>query len=639
MKINLSKYNIIFIIISIFMSSINAQSEEILDLIILFDHKKDSLEQLADGAILRNMNTALEDQIPVIASIHLFEFYNDFNGIAKYEDRKKYLDRSNIYSSPNNAFIIILPADKEYKGFNYDNLIKHNKTPNYDYWKAPRDTNIEDEDKDIDIEDIDLILSNDEINKNIYAVGHGFYSSNIISNKSNPINDQSFLGMKIPTYKRLLNILNNKNCSFLYLTTCYGGGYNLYNAHREIEKENRPIFCKESLKFPIAISTTTDDLSFSNISDHSPELTSIDMPDFFNKLNELISYRKDNNIKHWIVTDKLKDILSIIADNNIYNVPSIWFPNTDEDSNSCKFFQSVDIGDLSQSITFNSIIDTQLKGDNKIDINLKQTILIYPPVIPIELNIIGDYIPAFISMIPGQAKHFIKSINFKDDGYYGDYPNNLYNALDQFNFYDESIRPIDYYDESTDLSSENHHGIGIAPKTFFIKKLSLPYNQVFSDIMIKIKYQEVDGILSSKSEAIFKAESKFYGPGDIIKKEINPSYIPKESYAPGYYKMQLLDEESFNKLPENERNRYLNKEKYNQSEGIYAYNYFVEFRDHTTTYSLIKRIDKDQANKEINNELLKKSKIHDSKAAKASLISPQQSEKILIETVNKEFGL
>ncbi len=653
MKFNLFKHIILCIFISGFINNLYSNPEP-LNLIMLFseggiktNEYTDPKDHAKPGALLIRLFTAIEDNIPVIASKPIIMFlcalageYGDISehksetselaqdeniSIRRDHYREKimtYLKVIDIYLSKNNDFVFISPKDEIISGINYENLTKVNFNNLQDLAKKFND----DDRSKINTSDLDDILSDDkEINKNIYAIGHGSFIKDLapaikedkiqtdinLERKKKrrrkhtnlaAIKPSIFLQMDFSEYKKMLSILNKKGCSFLLLSTCYGGGWNIYNAHKQeniknSEEFNKKLFLNDNIQFPIVMFSVSDSISY------GIKYRVNHLRNFFHQLNEFLENRKRDGVKDWVLTDSLKAILNQINLESVINTPLIWFPGNDQ------FFRVVGTSDKTETITFNSLINAELKRiydpthPDYIDIDgNKQVVLIYPQVIPFDLKINSRIvIPKFVSMIPGPSRHFIKSISFSDDNKFI-----FDDVLEAFGFYSTGYRSPFLKGQLTD----NIHGIGIAPRLFFIKELKTSKVN-YKNIMIKIKYRYF-------KNRIFVPETKVIYAAEVFKSR----FI--------YFKKILLDDASFNKLPEENKAKYIERNPrhyYRQYKAVQPINYM---------HKLTKVISKEEMDKEIEDTL---EEIVPNKDAHSQIVDPYQSDKKFKEAVRKAIKL
>ncbi len=94
--------------------------------------------------------------------------------------------------------------------------------------------------------------------KYIFMTGHGMYDGLMTGEDHKP----HIAGFMVQHYKKLLNTLNQANCAFLYILTCYGGGTNLLTFHAPTTSRDRgELFDLKTINFPIGLSVTNDEPS------------------------------------------------------------------------------------------------------------------------------------------------------------------------------------------------------------------------------------------------------------------------------------------------------------------------------------------------------------------------------------------
>ena len=219
------------------------------------------------------------------------------------------------------------------------------------------------------------------IRKRFYATGHG--TSQAVTA------DAYIAGMNRNQYRALLELLNNLHTDFLAVSSCFAGGVNLEEMHKDLVTINQQLFSITSLNYILAINATTD----------AETETGEDIETFFENLDK---YFKTQKLIY------LKQALDALRSSR-ENVASIRFPG----SNS--LFRPFSFDKYTQILTVAELKKYALQAKQKekpiSPLMVGETILLYPALIEIPIKLVGGVLPSrFISMINGNAIHIFQEI-------------------------------------------------------------------------------------------------------------------------------------------------------------------------------------------------------------------------------------
>jgi len=339
-----------------------------------------------------------------------------------------------------------------------------------------------------------IFLPNSSIKKRVYLNGHGS-QSNIAE-----LNPKQFL--------EFIKLMVNIGCEFLYVLSCYVGGLNKLIINKIPE-----------VPFIIAVGSLTDTAAIS--------YREINVKKFFRELNKVLTKKIKGNIKKFLGTTPrkkwwtvFKDAFSHIAGPILENQPSIKYPGI-------PVFRTVPIKDIEvEVITYPKLLRWELekkvkppkekkpKKPSKIEwkkpiekeiIVEKKNILIYPSIINVNLVFTG--LPKkIISMIPGKAHHYIKSITLKP--YEEKKETNFIDLLESFEYKEYAPQKLFFIGDAT---CENHKEMKSGNMfPFSIEKGNTPE---FKNIAIYIPFE--DSIELPKY--IFQYKNDYYLGSGFIK--------------------------------------------------------------------------------------------------------------------------
>ncbi len=246
----------------------------------------------------------------------------------------------------------------------------------------------------INIETLNKMIVNPSIAKRIYLTGHASYYPEWRSP------EKSYAQLTAPQYISFLRHLDKTGGQFLYISTCWAGGLNLFKMHHEQIKESaKNIFSKVYVTYPIVVGALTE----------APTKVSFEakFKQFFGELDDFFNRRK--KILHW-VRKPFEKIVKAFAEKSLWNIPSIRFPGINQ------FFQAIQVDAQVQLITYPILLAHELAFKaNKLPtqafiIKDKKAILLYPSMVRVPIKIEGT-VPYMISMIPGKAHHYIQELD------------------------------------------------------------------------------------------------------------------------------------------------------------------------------------------------------------------------------------
>ncbi|MFC1842524.1 hypothetical protein ACFLYU_02605 [Candidatus Dependentiae bacterium] len=318
----------------------------------------------------------------------------------------------------------------------------------------------------INIKELNQIFSLSDnakkIEKRVFLMGHGLPAKEVklrITPLKKTIPQQfSLIGqLKKDQYVAFLKNLKKINCTFLYILSCYAGGWNqLVMQKEQIQKEQKKIYKKVLVPFPII----TGNLSDSSAIEHK----SINFETFFYKLNTFFTqelkkyFTKNWKLKRpWEQLKILAPILIQIGGTSTRNIPTVKLPGQN-------IVLAIPLNNWTVVITQKKLLSYQIveKPAFVID-SMVENVLLYPAIINFTLKIntakkkiikplnqkhkFFEFYPATISMIPGYAHHYIKKI---------------------------IIHANHIYDVGSFFSQFSHKG-GFFEKLFFIKTLVINF--------------------------------------------------------------------------------------------------------------------------------------------------------------------
>jgi len=285
---------------------------------------------------------------------------------------------------------------------------------------------------EIDIEILNELFSDSpnakKIKKRIYVGGHGSFAQELRKPARvafTPSKDVAFAGLSYQQYSQFLERLKKVTCDFLYIKSCYIGGWNQLTIQTKQDEIHENIFKKIDLPFPIVFGSLTDSTS--------SLYKKANWKNYFRELHTFLSKPITNESnrtwllqKAWLNKKPLALILKHIAGDLIQNQPSIKIPGI-------PVSQAIPLGNTVEMLTYPFLLlhefQTHMKGlpnDFFIFPGIRH-ILLYPIItmLPIHIMLSQEqltyaqyypFYPRFISMVPGKAHHFIKKITIPAKG-------------------------------------------------------------------------------------------------------------------------------------------------------------------------------------------------------------------------------
>lgn len=370
------------------------------------------------GAVSLTLMEALIGRQNVLASSSLI------SGISYFEESGGTNLLESIKSDP--AWRIFISVDRAYFLFLYNNESHVNKTFKLsklgfnslhfsnEIEHSNLDSTIEDirqrsHEKIIDIESLKNVFSSHVvIPKFIYLIGHGDYYNALIAQ------------MTIEQYNELLEYFSRTGCMFLYVSTCYGGGINLVDANKnlithldEYDQKN-----KFDITFPLIFEGITDSEVYKRSDD-------LDFEQFFSLIQDFF-LKKAQEQSSTLIFSCIAQAVSGASSGLLSNIPQVRLPFTRG------YFRPIDADKIATLITYPILLQHELlnkkslqqkklieeSGDKSINLSPpfiikkeSKAVFLYPSVLTLPLQLSPDHdLPALISMIPGNAQHYLKEL-------------------------------------------------------------------------------------------------------------------------------------------------------------------------------------------------------------------------------------
>lgn len=346
---------------------------------------------------------------------------------------------------------------------------------------------------------------------NIYLGGHGLHAESIDSKKQLEQTSGHVAGLTNSQFANFLKFIIQKiNTTFLEISTCYAGGYNLsliaqygnmLQEKNKTDKEEAKIIQESNAKNIFVSSAIADSPTFGSAVglEQLYEFTQtgqlLPFKQYFNALHQLKNVQPNN------LDEKLKEILSLIMDwqargnedlHGISGVPSVWYPGLKQP-------KAIEVGDKVLVVT------NKQKGQDIVD---KKALLIYPKMIDFPLNIIvgADWnakSPAIIPMSPENTITTFAAISIKVKG--------VKKKENEIN--EKAAQDPQYLEFDRFLVESIFQLKSVFKKRYFIKKL-LVKNYDNSGILDSNKNQnlELEDVAIKKSVATSKILYKIASP-------------------------------------------------------------------------------------------------------------------------------
>ncbi|MFC1842238.1 hypothetical protein ACFLYU_01115 [Candidatus Dependentiae bacterium] len=222
--------------------------------------------------------------------------------LSELNNKNKWL----IYKTLDGEYVVLIPIKKYGKvkrlaeiGIN-DSKVTSIKAIDKEFYEDTEKQQIKNIVIEKDIEKmrseslLNIFSNNPKIVKRVYLSGHGFFSKEIQATlpeiKMLQPKEESFASiatMSPHQYIKFLERLKNIGCSFLFVNSCFSGGWNALASQTAGFYEQKNIFKKfehisKTIPFIIVVSSLPDEVGASAVTEHK-----IKISDFFRKLNML----------------------------------------------------------------------------------------------------------------------------------------------------------------------------------------------------------------------------------------------------------------------------------------------------------------------------------------------------------------
>jgi hypothetical protein len=216
-------------------------------------------------------------------------------------------------------------------------------------------------------------------------------------------------GFSVEHYKQFLRLAEQQKCRGLTLTSCYSGGEStlLHFDQKDQEKDSKTSTMVPKVKFPVIARSIGD---FPTQSGHEAEK---DISLYFKELNDLLSHPGGET-----APQLGKMFKKVEQERGKYKTPvnlvQVYFPPS---ADSPGGFQTVGEGGKSYSLTFakmrnEQILKSRVDGEG-IKVTQCKFLELHPLVV--ELPLIWKGVnPIILSSIAGNAHHYIKELQIKD---------------------------------------------------------------------------------------------------------------------------------------------------------------------------------------------------------------------------------
>jgi hypothetical protein len=238
-----------------------------------------------------------------------------------------------------------------------------------------------------------LFVAEPKVDKLFYLCGHG------TSGEQKP--ETNFIGgLNGEEYNKLGNVLTKQNCRGLVVTSCYAGGEAslpaLHSADKQASFNDQP----QAQPFPILVR------SIGEFAAKAPLTGDIaNLHHFFDTMAAFLESHEPETIENYRVMYEKAGGLSKFFE----NLAKIQFS---ESAGIREGFRPLGEGGKAYSITYTKLKGTELSPLNKtkdIPIKDKDYLLIHPLIVDTPISVEGCS-PSLLSMVPGNAHHFFKSI-------------------------------------------------------------------------------------------------------------------------------------------------------------------------------------------------------------------------------------
>lgn len=377
------------------------QENAVLDVAIFLDEISEFKylkKENAPGAISQKLGQAIIQGIPFIATVNLLPILNKYLGQTSNAFDDLLTDKWSMYKSKDaGTFLIGLPKARWMNlqinentlrliGLDSENLTALNAQDIVSMANLSNDDQVRGLKIDNEVlkELEGIFLDGAPVKKNIYLNGHG--------------DSKSVAQLNYNLYQQFLTFLNGQNVQLLYVSSCYSGGASLVNAYQKtILEYTQPV----NLNYFLFIGSLTDAESL---------LAPVNFISFFDLIHKFFS-------PAGITLDKpLESIANAMWGKEFLNVPSIRFPG------DINYFKALKVDNSIEIITYSKARAVELEQQIAVQRNLinpknainidenRNIILLYPPVVNTTINMTGSEKRRIISMVPGNAVHYIDTL-------------------------------------------------------------------------------------------------------------------------------------------------------------------------------------------------------------------------------------
>jgi len=339
------------------------------------------VENGCTGAIVEELIKTIEQEIIIITSSILLTYLKLLmdKKLKSYEMLQKHLDKYLFFQSEQDNFILLIPrrfGNLSSLGFN--ETLKPISFTNFSCQSV----------FEIDLNELGSIfnIAPDAMaeKKFIYLSGHG-----------TPItwnNEPLIANLKLNQYKEFISLLNQINCTILFVSSCYASGLNMVNVHSDLTHG-----------FSIVIGNLTD--SFSSF--HA----TINFKKYFSNLSIAFNHlNKETDLLH---SYYFKKALAKICGSSVNNTPWIRLKNSEKflmlnlNNNYMINYDSVE--QENKSIHHEPPCKSKV-----IVVKNKNSLLLCSIAIPRTVKISGKKFPEIISAVPGQSYHEFRKLKTKN---------------------------------------------------------------------------------------------------------------------------------------------------------------------------------------------------------------------------------
>lgn len=447
-----------------------------LDVVLLLDTRGDEYnhnylkhlktDPTAYGAITLSFYISIKQKTPFIVSAHLLYILKNSKN-PTYIDAFKQLTTNDwlVYEDTTKSFCIAFPKDYiadipflSYVGIN-DKQVKRippSALNSYAQKSLPLIS------FSINISHLKALFINPYARKRIFLNGHGLYSSELLSSfvkktahlSSYFFNKAIIASLSSEQYLDFLTFLNSQGTDFVYVRSCYAGGYSLL-LYQKLDE----LITKAPLSYFLTIGVSTDtETSSGTFKDRT------NFQDFFKNINNFFEPTSKDTVSLETIVGSLSSAKLLT------NIPSVRFPGR------INYFKALNINNETEIITYAKAVAHTLKMEpatkshqpalikkeiQPFDIHNKTAILVYPLYVAAPLHISGTLPSTIISMIPGHAFHMFTEIKAE-----------IMHQLTELFLNIESISEKVFFIEKFEVADYTNSGLpsGILEKVMIAKK-------------------------------------------------------------------------------------------------------------------------------------------------------------------------